>query len=81
MAISRWAWAAFNALQLVFTLLWTAGWICVALLVLLVARRRALPLRMAARCWAPGLLRGSGETMPSASILAEANTIPTQPSP
>lgn len=63
MAISRWAWAALNALQLVFTLLWTAGWICAALLVLLVTRRRALPLRMAARCWAPGLLRGSGATL------------------
>ncbi len=63
MAISRWAWAAFNALQLAFTLLWTAGWICAALLVLLVTRRRTLPLRMAARCWAPGLLRGSGATL------------------
>jgi len=54
MALSRWSWAAFNALQLVFTLLWTAGWITLALLVLLVTRRRHLPLRMAARCWAPG---------------------------
>jgi 1-acyl-sn-glycerol-3-phosphate acyltransferase len=60
MSVSRMAWAVFNALQLVFTLLWTAGWICLALLVLLLARRRNLPLRMAARCWAPGLLHGSG---------------------
>lgn len=60
MALSRWSWAAFNALQLVFTLAWTAGWILVALLVLLVTRSRRVPLRMAARCWAPGLLRGSG---------------------
>lgn len=60
MALTRWSWAAFNALQLVFTLAWTAGWILLALLVLLVSRRRRLPLRMAARCWAPGLLRGSG---------------------
>src|SRR6476646_1488899 len=43
------AWIAFNWLQLGFTLLWTAGWICLA-----------LPLRMASRCWAPGLLRGAG---------------------
>lgn len=60
MILSRMSWAAFNALQLVFTLIWTAGWICLALLVLLVTRRRQLPLRMAARCWAPGLLQGSG---------------------
>lgn len=60
MSISRMAWSVLNALQLVFTLLWTAGWICLALLVLLVTRSRRLPLRMAARCWAPGLLRGSG---------------------
>lgn len=60
MRISRAAWAVFNGLQLVFTLTWTAVWICLAMLVLLVTRNRHLPLRMAARCWAPGLLRGSG---------------------
>lgn len=60
MGVSRVGWAVWNAVQLVFTLLWTAGWICLALLVLLVTRRRRLPLRMAARCWAPGLLRGAG---------------------
>ncbi|MBL8299962.1 MAG: 1-acyl-sn-glycerol-3-phosphate acyltransferase [Rhodanobacteraceae bacterium] len=60
MAISRWSWAVLNVLQLVFTLVWTAGWILLALLVLLLTRSRRLPLRMAARCWAPGLLRGSG---------------------
>lgn len=63
MRISRAAWAVLNGLQLVFTLAWTAVWICLALLVLLVTRRRHLPLRMASRCWAPGLLRGSGATL------------------
>ena len=57
----RVAWAAFNFLQLIFTVAWTAVWICLALLVLvLTGGRRHWPLRMAARCWAPGLLNGSG---------------------
>ena len=57
----QFGWAAFNALQLLFTVAWTAAWICAALLVLaLTGGRRHWPLRMAARCWAPGLLRGSG---------------------
>jgi 1-acyl-sn-glycerol-3-phosphate acyltransferase len=55
----RAAWVAYNAVQLVFTLAWTAGWICLALLLRMVRDER-LPLRMAARCWAPGLLRGAG---------------------
>jgi 1-acyl-sn-glycerol-3-phosphate acyltransferase len=54
------AWGAFNALQLAFTLLWTAGWIGLASLVRLATRGRHWPLRMASRCWAPGLLRGAG---------------------
>jgi 1-acyl-sn-glycerol-3-phosphate acyltransferase len=58
--MSRLAWALFNALQLLFTLLWTAGWICLALLVRVFTGGRHWPLRMASRCWAPGLLRGAG---------------------
>jgi 1-acyl-sn-glycerol-3-phosphate acyltransferase len=58
--MSRLAWAPFNALQLLFTLLWTAAWICLALAVRLLTRGRRWPLRMASRCWAPGLLRGAG---------------------
>lgn len=58
-ALRRVAWLAFNALQLAFTLLWTAGWICLALMLRLVRDER-LPLRMASRCWAPGLLHGAG---------------------
>jgi 1-acyl-sn-glycerol-3-phosphate acyltransferase len=57
--LRRAAWIAFNAAQLVFTLAWTAGWICLALLLRLACGQR-LPLRMAARIWAPGLMAGAG---------------------
>lgn len=56
----RMAWAAFNSLQLLFTLVWTAGCITLALLTLAVLRDARIPLRMAARLWAPGLLGGAG---------------------
>lgn len=58
--MNRLAWTVYNAAQLVFTLLWTAGWISLALLVRLVTGGRHWPLRMASRCWAPGLLHGAG---------------------
>lgn len=60
LSVRRLAWRAFNAAQLVFTLLWTTSWICAASLVRLVTGHRHWPLRMAARCWAPGLLAGAG---------------------
>lgn len=56
----RMAWTAVNALQLMFTLLWTAGGIVLALLVGAVLRDARIPLRMAAWLWAPGLLGGAG---------------------
>lgn len=56
----RAAWTVFNSLQFAFTLVWTAGWISLALLVRLVARSDRPPLRMAARLWAPGLMFGAG---------------------
>lgn len=56
----RAGWFLLNALQLAFTLAWSAGWITAALLVRLATRDTRLPLRMAARCWAPGLLAGAG---------------------
>lgn len=59
-AARRLAWGVHNAVGFVFTLAWTAGWISLALLVLLLTRRRDIALRMAARCWAPGLLNGAG---------------------
>lgn len=52
-------WRALNLAQLAFTLLWTAGLIVLALALHAVAGRH-WPLRMAARCWAPGLLWGAG---------------------
>lgn len=60
-AARRAAWLVVNALQLGFTIAWTAGCITLALLVLPAAGgRRRLPLRMAARLWAPGLLHAAG---------------------
>jgi 1-acyl-sn-glycerol-3-phosphate acyltransferase len=56
----RWTWVAWNACQFVFTLLWTAAWIGLALGLLALSRRRDWALRMASRCWAPGLLAGAG---------------------
>lgn len=60
----RWrnlGWATFNTLQLIYTVAWTAGCITLALLVLLLTGGlRRLPLRMASRLWAPGLLAGAG---------------------
>ncbi len=55
------AWRSWNALQLVFTIVWTACCICLAQGVLALAggNRRA-PLKMASRLWAPGLLIGAG---------------------
>jgi 1-acyl-sn-glycerol-3-phosphate acyltransferase len=45
----------------VYTIAWTAGCITLALFVLLVTGgRRRVPLRMAARLWAPGLMFGAG---------------------
>ena len=53
-------WSACNAAQLAFTLAWTGGWIVLALLLRGLGGGRHWPLRMASRCWAPGLLRGAG---------------------
>lgn len=64
---SRWrnlGWGALNALQLICTVAWTAGCITLALLVLLLCGgNRRIPLRMASRFWAPGLLTGAGATV------------------
>ena len=53
-------WTVANALQLSFTLLWTAGCISLAMLVRAFTRGNRVPLRMASRLWAPGLLGGAG---------------------
>lgn len=58
--LARVAWPACNALQLAFTLLWTAAWISAALMLLALGGRRRWTLRMASQGWAPGLLGGAG---------------------
>ena len=59
--MGRLAWSAWNTLQLIYTIVWTAGCISLALLVLLLCGgNRRVPLRMASRLWAPGLLIGAG---------------------
>ena len=58
---ASWGWRAWNIVQLVFTIGWSAGCITLALLVLLLTGgNRRIPLRMASRLWAPGLLVGAG---------------------
>lgn len=55
------AWRVLNALQFLFTVLWTGVLLGPALLLLvLCGGRRRWPLRMASRIWAPGLLAGAG---------------------
>ncbi len=53
-------WLPVNAVQGLFTLLWTAVGIPIALAVALVARRPAPALWIARRVWAPGLVWGAG---------------------
>jgi 1-acyl-sn-glycerol-3-phosphate acyltransferase len=58
---ARAAWALWNIVQLAYTIAWTAGCITLALLVLLLCGgKQRIPLRMASRLWAPGLLVGAG---------------------
>lgn len=61
-------WAAVNALQLLFTLAWTAGGISLALLVRAITGDARAPLRMAAWLWAPGLLTGAGAKLDIAGV-------------
>ncbi|WP_376696833.1 lysophospholipid acyltransferase family protein [Wenzhouxiangella sp. EGI_FJ10305] len=58
--VPEWLWWSINAVQLVFTLLWSAGCITLALLVRLLTGSERVPLRMAAWLWAPVLVRGAG---------------------
>lgn len=61
----QWSWAdrlvfvlllPINLLQLIFVLLWTAGWITVASLCLLLTRSTHVPLGLSRWVWAPGIL-------------------------
>lgn len=58
--IPGWLWPAVNALQLAFTLLWSAGCISLALLVRMLSGSERIPLGMASWLWSPVLLRGAG---------------------
>lgn len=58
--VARILWPLLNAVQLVYTLLWSAGCITLALLVRLALGGPRLALAMARRLWAPGLLLGAG---------------------
>lgn len=58
--VPDWLWSVFNALQLLFTLLWSAAGISLALVVRLLTGGERIPLRMAAWLWSPALLRGAG---------------------
>ncbi len=49
-------WLPLNALQLVATMVWSAFWISVALLVALAGRRREPALWLARHVWAPGMV-------------------------
>lgn len=49
-------WLPLNALQLAATIVWSAFWISVALVVALVARQREPALWLARHVWAPGMI-------------------------
>src|SRR5690554_6280330 len=58
--LPEWLWWPVNAVQLLFTLAWTALTISVALLVRLLTGSEDVALRMAAWLWAPALIGGAG---------------------
>lgn len=61
-------WLVLNVLQAVFAVVWTAGWILVALVVCAVTRRRAPGLALARRVWAPGALWAGGVRLEAAGL-------------
>lgn len=61
-------WWPLNAIQLLVTLLWSAGCISLALLVRLLTGSERLPLRMAAWLWSPVLMRGAGARLEVAGL-------------
>lgn len=52
-------WLFANVLQAIFTAVWSAFWISLALVALIVTLNPDVPLAMARRFWGPGLLWGS----------------------
>jgi 1-acyl-sn-glycerol-3-phosphate acyltransferase len=61
-------WLPVNAVQAIYTLCWSAGWILAALAVRLVTGSSRLPLAMARRIWAPGLLWGAGARLQASGL-------------
>ena len=60
-------WLPLNALQLLATMVWSAFWISIALVVALASRRREPALWLARHVWAPGKVIGpsfSADEMP-----------------
>ncbi len=53
-------WTLINVLQALYTALWTSTWVVAALMVRVVTGSTRIPLAMARRGWAPGLLSGGG---------------------
>lgn len=58
--MERLFWIPINLLQAVLTAVWSAGLILLALIVRLVTGKTKIPLAMARRLWAPGLVRLGG---------------------
>ena len=56
----RWRQGVLNAFQAVFLVAWSMFWISLALILSVLTLNRSLPLAMARRCWAPGLIWGAG---------------------
>ena len=57
---SRVGWALLNGLQTVAMALWSVFWITLSMVVMVLTLRRDMPLVMARRIWAPGMLRIAG---------------------
>jgi 1-acyl-sn-glycerol-3-phosphate acyltransferase len=53
-------WGLVNGAQAVLVFVWTAFWVCIALLIRLLSRRSRVPLALARRVWAPSVLRAIG---------------------
>ncbi len=61
-------WTLINLAQAVYTVVWSAFWITVALGIRVVTGGTRVPLAMARRIWAPGLLRPWGVRLETAGL-------------
>ena len=58
--MTRLYWISINAGQALFAGVWTGLWVSTALLIMVLTRDRRIPLAMARRIWAPGLIWCAG---------------------